>query len=44
MLGSVFSFVKNVLNVTISMIELPRLILAVVCCEIGDLAGLPLLE
>jgi hypothetical protein len=43
MIGSVFSFVKNVLNATISKIVLPRLVVAVVCGEIGDLAGLPLL-
>jgi hypothetical protein len=43
MIGSVFSFVKNVLNVTISKIVLPRLVVAIICGEIGDLAGLPLL-
>jgi hypothetical protein len=43
MFGSVFSSVEIVLTVTIAMIELSRLVLAVICCEIGDLAGLPLL-
>jgi hypothetical protein len=43
MFGSVFSSVEIVLTVTIARIELPRLVLAIIRCKIGDLAGLPLL-